>query len=54
MVFSKDETTNFNADIANTNNFKSFKYKPKLLENADADGANGIPKNAAIAVPLKY
>ena len=52
--YYKDETTNFNADIANTNNFKSFKYKPKLLENAEADGANGIPKNAAIAVPLKY
>ena len=52
--YSKDETTNFNADIANTNNFKSFKYKSKLLENTEADGANGIPKNAAIAVPLKY
>ena len=22
-------------------NFKSFKYKPKLLENAAGDGANG-------------
>ena len=24
--YSKDEATNFNADIANNNNFKSFKY----------------------------
>ena len=28
--YSKDEATNFNT----TNNFKSFKYKAKLLENA--------------------
>ena len=27
--YSKDETTNFNANIANTDNFKSFKYKAK-------------------------
>ena len=29
-------------------------YKAKLLENTEADGANGILKNAAIVVPLKY
>ena len=29
-VYSKDEATNFNADIANDDNFKSFKYKAKL------------------------
>ena len=29
--YSKDEVTNFNTDIANTNNFKSSKYKVKLL-----------------------
>ena len=28
--YSKDEATNFNADIANTNDFKSFMYKAKL------------------------
>ena len=28
---SKDEATNLNADIASDNNFKSFKYKTKLL-----------------------
>ena len=33
---SKDTTTNFNADIASTNNFKSFKYKVKLLGNTVA------------------
>ena len=25
--YSKDEATDFNADIVNTDNFKSFKYK---------------------------
>ena len=44
--YSKDEGTYFNADIANNNNFKSFKYKAKLLGNTLADGANGILKNA--------
>ena len=54
--YSKDEAPDFNADIVNDNNFKSFKYKAKLLGNtvAQADNAaNGILKNAAIAVSLK-
>ena len=29
--YSKDEATGFKADIANDNNFKSFKCKAKLL-----------------------
>ena len=49
---SNDVATNFNPDITNNNNFKSFRYKPKLLGNTD--GNNGILKNATIAVPLKY
>ena len=52
--YSKDEATNFNADVANDNNFKSFKYKAKLLENTEADGVNGILNSATIAVLLKY
>ena len=28
--YLKDEATDFNANIANDNNFKSFKYKAKL------------------------
>ena len=56
--YSKDEGTDFNADVANTNDFKSFKYKAKLLENTAAqpasNQANGILKNATIAVSLKY
>ena len=51
---SKDEATNFNADIANTNNFKSFIYEAKLLENTEFDGDNEILENATIAVPLRY
>ena len=42
----------FNADISN--NFKSYKYKAKLLEKTEADGKNEILKNATITVPLKY
>ena len=36
--YSKEEATSFNVDIANTNNFKSFMYKAKLLENTEVDG----------------
>ena len=52
--YLKDEAINFNARIGNTDVFKSFKYKTKLLTNADADGANGILRNPTVAVPLKY
>ena len=56
--YSKNEATNFNAVIANNNNFKSFEYKAKLLKNTVAqpnpNHANGILKKATIAVPLKY
>ena len=54
QFYSKDEATNFNADIANTNNFKSFKYKARFLGSTEADEAIGILKNATIDVPLKY
>ena len=57
-LYSKDEVTNFKADIANTNNFKSFKYKAKLFGNTVAQDApnqtNRILKNATIGAPLKY
>ena len=58
LFYSKYEATNFDADIANNNNFKSFKYKSKLLGNTKAqpksNQANRIFKNSTIAVPLKY
>ena len=57
-LYSKDEANNFNADIANYENFKSFKYKAKLLGNRVAqpspNAANDVLKNSTIAVPLKY
>ena len=53
QFYSKDEATNFNANDANPNNFKYFKYKAKLLGNTEADGANGILKNATVVVLLK-
>ena len=43
--YSKDEATNFNADIVNKYNFKSFDYKTKLLENTEADENNGALYN---------
>ena len=52
--FSKDVATTFNDDIRNTNDFKFLKYKAKLLENTGADLKNGILRNRAIAVSLKY
>ena len=56
--YYKDEATNFNANIGNTDDLKSFKYKAKLLETTVAEGVlnndNSVLKNATIAVPLKY
>ena len=51
-------SNNFNINFANTNNFKYFKHKAKLLENTvahtAANAANGMLRNATIAVTLKY
>ena len=56
--YSKDEKSNFNINIENTNSFKSFKHKASLLGNTVAQPApnavNGILRNATIVVPLKY
>ena len=52
--YSKDEAVNFNADIVDDNNFKSFDNHFKLFGNTVVDGANGILKNTTIAVPLNY
>ena len=45
---SKHEASNFNADIANDNYFKPFKFEAKLLKNTVAqptpNQANGILK----------
>ena len=47
--YSKDEATNFDADIVNNDNFKSFKYNTYLLGNTAAqpfpNAANWIMKN---------
>ena len=51
---SKNEATNFNAYIANNNNFNFFEYQAKFLGNIEADGASGILKNVTTAVPLKH
>ena len=48
--YFKDEATTFNADIEDSNNFKPFKYKVKLLENV-SDGDNEILKKSTMAWP---
>ena len=40
--YSKDEAADFNADIVNTDNFKSFKYQDKSLGDNVADRSNRI------------
>ena len=47
-------TTNFNVDISNNKNFKSFEYKVDLLRDTEAGGNDEILKNVTTAVPLKY
>ena len=42
--YSNDETIDFNADIANNNNFKSFKYKARFLGKTAEGGSNGTLK----------
>ena len=37
--YSKDEATNFNANIANIDDLKSFKYKAKLIETTVAQAS---------------
>ena len=54
LIYYKDQAANFNADIANDNNFKSFEYKVKLLGNTVTYDANGILKNETVPAPLKY
>ena len=48
----------YSKDEASTDNFNFLKYKAKLLENTVSqpvpNAANGILRNATIAVPLKY
>ena len=46
--YSKDEATNFNVDIENTDDFKSFKDKAKLIGNTVAEKANTILKKCSI------
>ena len=51
--YSKDEAINFHADIPNANNFKSFMYKTKSLENTEANGANGVFKKCRNCCAIK-
>ena len=55
--YSKSKANNFNANIDNTNAFKSFEYKTKLLWDTVAqlrpNNNFGILKNPTIGIPLK-
>ena len=56
MFYLKDQATDFSASIANDNNFKSFIYKAKLLQNiatqAAINNVNRILKNATIVIKI--
>ena len=52
--YSKRGAANFNAYIANDNNFKSFRSRAKLLGNTETDEVNGIFRNTTIAVTFKH
>ena len=51
--YSKGEATNFDADVGDGNNLKSFSYNAKLITKPVADGNNSTLINAKTAVPLK-
>ena len=53
-VCSKDEANNFNATITNNDDFKSFEFKAKIIENTVANRNNSVLINRTIAVLLKY
>ena len=57
-LYSKDEATNFNADIGNNIVSTSLEYKTALVGEAEAQPApnnnSGILKNATIVEPVKY
>ena len=53
-LFSKNEASNLNVDIANDDASKSFKFKAKLLGTTVADETNGIVKDTITAVLLQY
>ena len=43
---SKDKATNFNAVVADPNDFESFKHTTKLLEKTEVNGGNRILKHS--------
>ena len=51
--YSKDEATNFDADILNNNVFESFTYKDKLLDIPVVDGNNSILKKCNNSCTIK-
>ena len=53
IVFWKIEATDFEAHIKNSNNFKSFKHKDKLLGDTYWHGTNGILRNTIFGDQLK-
>ena len=54
VLYSKNEVTYFNVNIADSNNFRFFNYKTKLLESTKANENNGIIKTQTISILLKY
>ena len=53
-LYAKDEGNDFNANIVNTNDCKSVRYKFVRVAQPSPNAANGVLKTATPAVPLKY
>ena len=52
--YSEYEEANINAIIEDNDNFKSFKYKNKLIKSANANGILENVANVQNVGPLKY
>ena len=50
--YSKDEATNFNNDIADTNDFKSFRYKTKSFKNTKNNEKTRLERNNSCAIKM--
>ena len=54
MLYAKDEATDFNTRIDNTDEFKPYKHRDKLLGKNKANVTYGSLRITTVTVPLNY
>ena len=54
MLYAKDEATDFNTRIDNTDEFKRYKHRDKLLGKNKVNVTYGSLRITTITVPLNY